>query len=198
VETLDPDPKRPEIDPRAPDLMPLTRLMETIASVHHTSLWDELDRMDDLTANAAAMDRVQGPFHSELRKQFLELAHDLSEHMMQEERVLFPLIRRMEATSPGPFSHCGSIANIIRKMISENERAEASFQKIRDLAGGFSPPADADAPHREVISGLATLEASFRGHMRFEHAELFSKAIKLEEAKDSLAIQWIMNPKAKQ
>ena len=33
------------------------------------------------------------------------------------------------------------------------------------------------------------MEASFREHMRAEQTELFAKAIKLEEAKDSLSIR---------
>ena len=172
---------------------PLSRLTERIASVHNTALRAELERMDALTAKVAAAHRLRDPRLSSIRKEYLELAEDLSEHMAREERVLFPLIRELEAAPPEPFSHCASLANIIRKMASENEHAEASFQRIRDLADGYILPAGASPAHQAMLAGLDSMEASFREHMRMEHAELFSNAIKLEEAKDSLSIQRVKN-----
>jgi regulator of cell morphogenesis and NO signaling len=172
-------------DPEA--ALTLTEWADRIEQEHHVRLWEALDRADGLIDAVYRKYGTQRPLFLEVRKQYLELAHRLSEHMVKEERILFPLIRKLDASESGPFSHRASLANLIRKMASDHERAEAAFLHLRELAGGYAPPADACPAYRDMLAGVETAETAFREHTRDEQRILFPGAIKLEEARDGEA-----------
>lgn len=179
-------------EPARDESISLTELANRIETGYHAKLWQDMERLDALTAKVAMVHGGKDARLGEIRAEFKQLAANLSEHMVQEERVLFPLIRRMDSADPGPFSHLGSLAVTIRKMSSDHEHADAALQRIRELADGYAPPEYACFSYRAMLSGLEGMENAFREHMQLEHGILLPKALKLEEAKDAMAISRIL------
>jgi regulator of cell morphogenesis and NO signaling len=108
------------------------------------------------------------------------LHEELASHMFKEERVLFPLVRQLEAAEQAFPIHCGSIANPIRVMEHEHDDAGAALAKIRELTDNFQVPEGACATFRALYQGLAELETDLHQHIHKENNILFPKAAALE------------------
>ncbi len=103
-------------------------------------------------------------------------------HLMKEERVLFPLVKQLEAARE-PFSiHCGTVENPIRVMEHEHETAGSALQRIRELTGHYQVPADGCASFTALYDGLSCLESDLHRHIHKENNILFPKAAALESA----------------
>jgi regulator of cell morphogenesis and NO signaling len=65
-------------------------------------------------------------------------------------------------------------------MIAEHEDAGQFMAKIRALASGYEPPADACPTFRGLYHGLAEFERDLHQHVHLENNILFPRALELE------------------
>jgi regulator of cell morphogenesis and NO signaling len=126
---------------------------------------------------------VHGSRHPELMRiasTFGHLGQDLLQHMMKEERILFPYIRELDSQrrqTPSPF---GTVENPIRMMEREHREAGDEMRLIRELTTGYRPPADACSTYRVCFDELAAFERDLHRHVHLENNVLFPKAVELE------------------
>jgi regulator of cell morphogenesis and NO signaling len=160
----------------------LTELCDHIVTTHHTFLNAELPRLGVLLDKVVQVHSGRHPELADCRAVFTALRDELEAHMQKEERILFPLITQMDGAQGPVRSHCGSVQNPIRVMEMEHDNAGTALRQLRDLTGGYVPPADACNSYRAVLSGLAGLEADLHTHIHKENSILFPRAIQLEEA----------------
>jgi regulator of cell morphogenesis and NO signaling len=110
------------------------------------------------------------------------LRADLEPHLLKEERVLFPAI---EAVAGGqrefPF---GSIANPIRMMTLEHDRAGELLAVLRAVTHHYAAPADGCTSYRSLYERLAALEQDTHVHVHKENHVLFPAALRLSELGD--------------
>jgi regulator of cell morphogenesis and NO signaling len=157
-------------------------LADHIVATHHTFLRRELPRLSDLIDKVVAGHGARNPELGDLRATFAGLRQELELHLIKEERVLFPLVKQLEAAR-GPFPiHCGTVRNPIRVMEHEHEAAGAALERLRALTGGFRAPAGGCASLRALYQGLADLEADLHRHIHKENNILFPRAAALEAA----------------
>ena len=162
------------------DALTLSALCDHIEATHHAYLRQELHRLDQITAKGA---RVQGDKEHkwlEIRTAFVELESELMPHMIKEEQILFPIIRKLEASTARPEFHCGSVNNPIRQMEHEHDHAGATLKKLRELTNDFTPPDWACNTYRALFDGLRELEANMHQHVHKENNVLFVRAVELE------------------
>lgn len=166
---------------------PLDRLIDHILTRHHAYLKSELPRLARLSAkvNAAHAERHSATLVP-LEGIFLALKAELESHLMKEEMVLFPVIRNLElaaqAGGAAPAAHCGSVNNPIRVMEHEHDSAGQALAYMRQLTGGYTPPADGCNTFRALYYGLQELEADLHQHIHLENNILFPRAARLESA----------------
>jgi regulator of cell morphogenesis and NO signaling len=110
------------------------------------------------------------------------LAGEMSSHMMKEEQILFPMIRRLEACESLPIFHCGSITNPIRRMETEHHDVGGALERIRTLTDSYWPPQWACNTYRAMLDALAHLERDMHQQVHKEDNVLFPRAIALELA----------------
>ena len=157
----------------------MTSLVDHIVATHHAYLREEFPRLTRMTERVA---QVHGERHSELpqvRDVFAGLRDELELHMQKEEQILFPMIKQLDAGTPVA-GHCGTIENPIRMMEHEHASAGDALGTLRELTGGFAPPADACNTYRVMLHGLARLEADLHKHIHKENNILFPKALVAE------------------
>ena len=162
--------------------MTVAALVDHIESTHHRFLHEELPRLAALTDKVVD---VHGSRHPELHNvkiSFTALRDDLEPHLMKEEQVLFPMIRELAAATTVPTFHCGTLANPIRMMLLEHDRAGELLADLRGLTTGFEPPADACASYQALYRGLAEVEADTHLHVHKENNVLFPAVLALEDA----------------
>jgi regulator of cell morphogenesis and NO signaling len=160
--------------------MSLTQLADHIERTHHDYLRGEIPRLDQLTNKVSSVHGEKDARLHEIRRTFLAFAQELASHMMKEERILFPMIRELEAAD-GPLDfHCGSIANPIRQMGLEHYHAGSALETMRELSDDYTPPEGACNTYRAMLDALAHLERDMHQHVHKEENVLFPRAIELE------------------
>lgn len=157
--------------------MSLTELADHIEGTHHAYLKDELPRLVEMAERVGYKHGERDPSLREVALTVRELAEEMFSHMQKEERVLFPLVRQIEAGLRGGFA--GSVADPIRQMEAEHDDAGRATERLRELTGGFTPDADACNTHRALLHGLARFEADLHRHVHKENNVMFPRALAL-------------------
>jgi regulator of cell morphogenesis and NO signaling len=160
--------------------LPPAELVDHLEATHHQYLHDELPR---LTALVRKVVDGHGDRHPELHQvetTYASLRADLEPHLMKEERVLFPMIRELAAARTIPTFHCGSLANPIRMMLLEHDRAGELLASLHVTTDGYRPPADACASYHALYVDLEALEADTHLHVHKENNVLFPAVLALE------------------
>ena len=158
----------------------LTDLCDHIESTHHAYLKEELPRLELLTAKIASRHGDARPALREVHNVFRQLKQEMDSHMLKEERILFPLCRRLDAAETLPPSHCGSVNNPIEVMIREHDDAGAALGRIRELTDDYTLPPDACNTYRATFASLQQLERDLHQHVHKENNILFPKAARAE------------------
>jgi len=166
---------------------PLSALIAHIQSTHHKYTRDEIARLGPIFEKVCA---VHGKNHPELLRiyeLFQDLAQELTAHLMKEEMILFPYMKRMEAAAmgndpiaPAPF---GSVQNPIALMEQEHDSAGNALRAMSEAANGYSVPADACVSFQALYNALADLEVDLHQHIHLENNILFPRAVALEGAR---------------
>jgi regulator of cell morphogenesis and NO signaling len=152
-------------------------LAEHIVATHHRYLHEELPLLDELAAKVLS---VHGRNHPELvrvRALVAAVKADLEPHLHKEEQVLFPAIA---AAARGqrefPF---GTVAQPIRVMLAEHDRAGDLLAGLRAATSGYAVPDDACASYRSLYERLEALELDTHLHVHKENHTLFPAALEL-------------------
>jgi regulator of cell morphogenesis and NO signaling len=162
------------------EAMTLTELADHIVETHHSYLKDELPRLDRMTDKVSRVHGNREPRLLEVREAFLAFQAEVEPHMVKEERVLFPMIRQLEASNSLPQYGCGSLANPIGQMEYEHANAGVALATLRNATDGFLPPEWACNTYRAMLDALEQLERDMHQHIHKENNVLFPKALQLE------------------
>lgn len=160
-------------------------LADYIINTHHQYVKDNGPFILEL-ANKVA--RVHGHHYPELIKVaeiFAGVTAELTQHLMKEERILFPFIKVLAnvQTEGGqlPASEFGNVASPIELMEMEHEDAGNALKTIRELTKNFSLPQDACNSFTILYKKLDEFENDLHVHVHLENNILFPKAIELEK-----------------
>ncbi len=154
-------------------------LVDHIIDHHHAYLRAELPPLRALVDKVAT---VHGERHPELRdvqQAFHLTADELEQHMVKEERILFPACVALEQGAGGGFPF-GSVASPIAMMMHEHDEVAAGLAGMRAATGGFAPPSDACNSYRAMLERLSVLEQDTHRHVHEENNVLFPRALALE------------------
>lgn len=158
----------------------LTELCDHIERTHHAYLLKTLPDLAKLVAKVRNAHSDRHPELCDLESTFRELCAELIPHMMKEEKILFPAIRRMETVDPQTNNPFGSVQNPINMMEHEHDNAGNALRKLRELTNDFIVPANACTSYQAMLTGLKNLEADLHQHIHKENNILFPKAVLLE------------------
>ncbi len=162
----------------------LENLINHIVVKHHSFTRLEIARLNALLDKVCMAHGENHPELMEIYVLFRELGADLDTHMTKEERVLFPYVIRMEAAAKQqvplfrpPF---GTVANPVRMMMLEHDRAGELLKKIRQLSSDYATPADACVSYKTLYAALEALEKDLHQHIHLENNILFPRAVEME------------------
>lgn len=160
----------------------LIKLTDHVESKHHTYMKKVLPRLGDLFVKVL---KAHGKAHSKmllpLQAAFSELRNEIEPHLMKEEQILFPFIRKMDAsvaaTGQVPQIHCGSVQNPIQQMEAEHESAGAALARMRSVTDNYTLPDDACMTFAALFETLQEMEADLHEHIHLENNILFPRAV---------------------
>jgi regulator of cell morphogenesis and NO signaling len=167
-------------DQWAPDF-----LADYIVNTHHSFVEKMLP---DLKAYSSKVAEVHGPNHPELhtlRELVTSLNLELTDHMMKEERILFPFIKSLVVAEREGVEirlpHFRSVNNPIHMMEHEHDAAGKLLEEIRSITNDYELPQGACASFTLLYNMLQEFEEDLHIHIHLENNILFPKAIELEK-----------------
>ncbi|MDE3185643.1 MAG: iron-sulfur cluster repair di-iron protein [Bacteroidota bacterium] len=158
-------------------------LADYIVNTHHSYVRKTIP---DLSTYAAKVARVHGDRHPELLEinSLAQLVcQELSSHMVKEETVLFPAIKKLVAaknngSSPDDAS-AALIKGAVNTMEEEHETVGNALEQIRKLSLNYTLPSDACASYSFLFKTLEEFEDDLHTHVHLENNILFPKALDL-------------------
>lgn len=167
----------------APTPQSMTSLCDEIESTHHAFVRDVFARLDTLLPRVVAAHGAAHPELLELEPVLRNLREDMMDHMVREERVLFPWLRRLEEPGAVHFGPPWSVKRPIDCMRHDHDDVAAALAKTRALTNGYTPPPNACGSYRGMIELLRGFDADTRRHVHKENNILFPAGEAAEAAR---------------
>lgn len=154
-------------------------LVDYIADKHHSYLRKSIPEVSALLEEVV---KVNGKLHPEIlsiSRLFNELTNELISHMMREESIVFPFIKKYYlAKNPNEIFQKEEIDNIhtiIAKMEQEHDVFGRKLDTIRILSGNYILPQDVSESYSHLFQLLKEFENDFFIHLHLEDHILFPK-----------------------
>lgn len=132
------------------------------------------EQLPELILQASKVERVHAdkPSVPKGLTKYLTMLHDeLSNHMLKEEQILFPLIKQgMGHHASGPIS----------VMESEHDDAGELLDVIKHITQNVSPPPEACTTWRTLYNGINETIDDLMNHITLENNVLFPRALAAE------------------
>jgi regulator of cell morphogenesis and NO signaling len=162
----------------------LSELTDYIVNKHHNFARAELLRLKELLAKVCSVHSGNHPELFRIRDIFFRLQAELTDHMLKEERILFPYIEKLEtAVEHGkqtPKPAFGTVRNPVRMMMQEHDETGEALRRLRDVSSNYQVPADGCISFRTLYQGLEEFEKDLHQHIHLENNILFPRAAELE------------------
>ncbi len=163
---------------------PLAELIDHIELRYHEKLRDELPRLAQMADKVL---RVHGDRHPSmippLAATFSELSGEIASHLDDEESILFPVVRTLDAAGERTARAAGlaataELARAIDGMEHEHVVVGGALARMRTLTHDFTPPEGACNTFRGLFYGLEELERELHEHIHLENNILFPRALR--------------------
>lgn len=165
----------------------LANLTGHLVATHHAYCKGELPRLSGLAAKVANVHGGTNPELAVIRAKLAELAEELTDHLAEEEVVVFPMIAKLEEKKASAGAELTesqtSIGNPVSLLIEEHDNAGVLMAEIRSLSRNFIAPEYACTTYYAFFDGLREFERDLHRHVHLENNILFPRAIELEAAK---------------
>lgn len=161
---------------------PLDLLVDYIEKTHHRYVEEKSSVLYRFLDKLCKVHGERHPELFEINKLFIEGAGVLAKHMMKEELILFPFIKRMTQTKSKSINmpNFGTVDNPIAMMQDEHTIEGERFAKIAELTNNYTPPTDACETYKVTFAMLKEFEDDLHKHIHLENNILFPGAQVLE------------------
>ncbi|HBI82371.1 iron-sulfur cluster repair protein YtfE [Orrella sp. NBD-18] len=144
--------------------VPVDTLIDHILHRYHDV---HREQLPELTRLARRVEQVHGDRPTcphGLADHLADMQQELESHMMKEEQVLFPMLRRISPVEvPAPVS----------MMRFEHDQHGEALARLEALTNDITPPADACNTWRALYAGLHQLREDLMQHIHLENNILF-------------------------
>jgi len=150
-------------------------LSDYIVNTHHKYV---LKTLPELVMYTQKIAKVHGANHAELievAELFGKINDELSQHLRNEEEVLFPAIK--EALKSSSSLAKETIVSEISRMSGEHEFAGGAMDQIKVITSNYSLQEDACNTYRVTFKLLQQFEDDLHTHVHLENNILYPKAL---------------------
>lgn len=147
---------------------PLAEIIDHIIVRYHDR---HREQLPELILQATKVERVHTDKPNVPRglTKYLTLLHEeLTNHMMKEERILFPMIKQ------GQGSHAAGPVSV---MESEHDEAGELLEVIKHTTHNVTPPPEACTTWKAMYNGINELIDDLMEHISLENNVLFPRAL---------------------
>jgi regulator of cell morphogenesis and NO signaling len=156
--------------------MSLTELAEYIVRVHHNYVKENAPQIFAYVTKVATKHGDRFPYMIKVYHFFAEVQQEMAQHMMKEEKILFPRIKQLDFFEK-PHNSIDFLQAPIDVIEEEHDHAGKLMNEIRVATNNYTAPDDACTTHRLTIAALKGFEEDLHQHVHLENNILFPKAI---------------------
>jgi len=159
-------------------------LADYIVNKHHRYLRKYLPELRGYALKVAQVHGDRHPELLEIQKLVETINEELSEHMVDEEKILFTYVKRIVHAKNNhlPLDKEGrNLASLIEELESEHDHVGRCFDKIRTLSNDYAIPEDACASYKLLFKMIHEFEDDLHIHIHLENNILFPKAVEMEK-----------------
>ena len=151
------------------DTKPLDDLIDFILTRYHEPLRVDLPALIEAAKRVERVHADKPTCPHGLAAYLEQVDEEVRQHLAKEEDVLFPALR---------FGCRGAQVHMpIRVMMQEHDDHGVNLQRLRELAGEFTPPPEACATWRALYASLEKFESELMEHIHLENNVLFPRAL---------------------
>lgn len=158
-------------------------LIDYIVNVHHTYLKENTEQIAAYAHKIAVVHGAHHPEVIEIAAIFDKIAIDMAVHLLEEEEVFFPAVKRADTSrNTGVTTAAQDIETIktsLKKLSYEHEEIGDAVHKIRALAQGYAIPDDVCNTFMLTYQKLGEFEDDLHKHVHLENNILFLRAAQL-------------------
>ncbi len=175
----------------APDATqwPVEFLIDYIVNTHHQYVRTMLVPITEHAAKVAHRHGETHPETLEVADIFADIRAELESHMVKEEQILFPYIKRLAAIERGDAANTGgglgSVLGPISVMEAEHQNVGRAYESMHAITNGLEIPPDACTTFTLLYNELREFEQDLHMHIHLENNVLHPKAIAMEAALNS-------------
>jgi regulator of cell morphogenesis and NO signaling len=150
-------------------------LCDYIINTHHKFVLKSLPVLVQYTQKISSVHGERHPELIEVESLFSRINSELLQHLKNEEEVLFPVVKEA-LNKPTPETR-KVIRSEITRMSGEHEFAGGAMDKINELTGNYTIPADSCNTYQVTLKLLREFEDDLHTHVHLENNILYPKAL---------------------
>lgn len=155
-------------------------LADYIVNTHHGYLHENTGQILGYARKIAEVHGAHHPEVTEIAKIFSNIATDLRDHLREEEEVLFPAIKRIDAARKAGEApaqkDAETVGTSLAKLGLEHEAIGEAVHEIRRLSGNYAIPGDVCNTFVLTYKKLDEFEDDLHMHVHLENNILFPKS----------------------
>lgn len=156
--------------------------IDYIINNHHVYLKEtmpELESLIDHLANAHSATHPQLPM---IRERFAEFKGELTEHLRDEEDIVFPSFKKLEESIlQGRLDEISAFADSINWIEEDHVLTGSSLKSLRNFCNNYVAPGHSSPGFKILFEELKKFELDMHMHMHLENNVLFAKVLKALE-----------------
>ncbi|MDD5104336.1 MAG: iron-sulfur cluster repair di-iron protein [Desulfuromonadaceae bacterium] len=158
-------------------------LVDYIVNTHHAYLKENDVKIATYAQKIAGVHGAHHPEVVEIATIFQKIATDMAAHLLEEEEVFFPAVKRADAERKNGNSPSKEDSNVIKESLAklgrEHEEIGDAIHAIRRLSKDFALPKDTCNTFMITYQMLKEFEDDLHKHVHLENNILFPKASQL-------------------
>ncbi len=159
-------------------------LIDYIINTHHVYLKENDDQVATYAHKIAEVHGAHHPEVVEIAAIFAKIAADMSAHLVEEEEIFFPAVKRATAAVSSEkipdATDSVLIKSELEKLHREHDQIGDAIHKIRHLAKDYTIPADVCNTFVVTYRKLKEFEDDLHKHVHLENNILFTKVAQLQ------------------
>jgi regulator of cell morphogenesis and NO signaling len=159
-------------------------LTDYIVNTHHNYVRKYLPELMTYASKVAQVHGEQHPELIQIQKLVAEINKELTEHLAEEENILFSYIKKIVEARKGNLpllKQEKDLAGLIDELEKDHDLVGRAFDKIRELSKEYAIPSDACASYKLLYKMIQEFEDDLHLHIHLENNILFPKAIAMEK-----------------
>ncbi|GAA0772917.1 iron-sulfur cluster repair di-iron protein [Clostridium subterminale] len=150
-----------------------SELIDHIENTHHAYTKRVLPELGELTTKIMQVHGINHKVLFRVHKLFSMLKTELEQHLLKEEQILFPLIKKYDKNPS--VKQLQNIDEVINETEDEHEAAGDILKELRKITDDFKVPNDGCNTYVITFKTLEELEADLFQHIHLENNILFKR-----------------------